>query len=154
MAINEVNNYLANDQLDLQLIPREKSRDVEESCINLARLERLKAAGFMILSGTAALGDKVLMPLAVAIVAFEVADLAAGILFLPLIIIYPLYSLTSSLIGICAGLAAFGLYMGYRDSVVPNVKNYSDEFFKKAVAHWNGANDWYTQAGRVTTFFA
>ncbi len=154
MAINEVNNYLVNGQLDLTIVPREKSRDVEESCVNLARMERLKAAGFMILSGTAALGDKVLMPLAVAIVAFEVADLAAGILLLPLIIIYPLYSLTSSLVGICGGLAAFGLYMGYRDLIAPNVKNYSDEFFKKALTHWKDSNDWYTQAERVTTFFA
>jgi len=149
MEIN-ANNYLVNGQLDLQQIPREHIRGVEESCVNLARMDRLKAAGFMILSGTAAIGDKVLMPMAVAIIAFEIAEIAASILFLPLIIIYPLYSLTTSLVAIGGGLAAFGLYIGHRDLLVPNVKNYSDEFFKKALTSWNSASQWDAEVKRIS----
>ncbi|MBS0630122.1 MAG: hypothetical protein JSS30_07880 [Verrucomicrobia bacterium] len=153
MSIRDVSNYLVNNQLDLEQIPQELSREVEESCINLARMDRLKAAGLLILSGTAAIGDKLLMPLAVVIVAFQVADLAASIFLLPLAIIYPLYNLTSSLAGICAGLASFGLYMGYRDTVAANVKNYSDEFFAMAKASWESSKHWYNEADRVATRF-
>lgn len=151
MAVSEVNNNFNWHQIDLTQI--QSPEDAENDCINDARMERLKSAGLMILSGTAALGDKVFMPLAVALVAFEIASLVAGIVLFPLAIIFPLYDLVSSLAGIGLGLAAFGAYIGYRDAAVPNIKNYANEFFKSAQDHWNCSNHWYSQADRVRNHF-
>jgi len=149
MAISELNKYLDGNQLDLTRITEVEAPKVKEACINQARMDRLQSAGYMFLSGTAALGDKVLMPSAVAIVAFQVAEIVSGLLLFPLAIVYPLYTMSCCLFTICGGLGAFGLYMGYRNDLVPNVKNYSDEFFKMAQAHWNTSNHWYHQAERL-----
>lgn len=154
MAVPGINNNLVASWAQVDLTQIQSPEDAENDCVNTARMERLKSAGLMILSGTAALGDKVFMPLAVALVAFEVAELVAGIVLFPLAIIYPLYELVSSLAGICLGLAAFGAYMGYRDAAVPNIKNYADEFFNSAQEHWSCSNHWYGQADRVRNHFA
>lgn len=159
MAVGEVSQYLNRhesglDRFNLNAIPQDQADAVENYCLNSARLERLKSAGLMILSGTAALGDKVLMPLAVALIAFQVAELVVGIVFIPLAIIYPVYELVTDLTAIGLGLGMFGAYMGYRNGTDVKLKEYSDEFFKSSRTHWDHSDHWYAQAKAVRTHFA
>lgn len=158
MAVGEVSQFLIKqdsglDRFDLNTIPQDRAEEVESHCLNQGRLERLKSAGLMILSGTAAIGDKVLMPLAVALIAFQISQLVVGLVFIPLAIIYPVYELVTDLAAICLGLGVFGAYMGYRNGTDVKLKEYSDTFFKSSKTHWDHSDHWYAQAKAVRTRF-
>lgn len=146
---NGINFYTVRDgrnYIDVaNLSTPELRKAAVDQCNFDGHMERLKSAGLMILTGTVAMGEKVIIPLAVAIVAFQVASIAASILFCPLFLLPGLYDLTASLAGLALGFAAFGAYVGFANGS-DKTKNYMEELFNRSVAHWNYSNHLYDQA--------
>jgi hypothetical protein len=130
--------------VDVKKVQPEQVDNVAGKCLYDARMERLKSAGLMVLTGGAALGDKLIV-FGFALIAFQVASLFAPFISFPLMILPSFYEMGVSIVEIGLGLGIFGLFMGYTDRLASKEPGHANKFYADALGHWDYANHLYKQ---------
>jgi len=130
--------------VDLDKVTDKEKNKVASKCLSDARFERLKAASFIVLTGAAALGNR-LVELTAALGALILASYFAPVLAFPVAFSETLYEMVETAVVLSMGLGLFGLFLGYTNSLSSDTPSYAAGFYADAQEHWDYATHLYEQ---------